>query len=230
MTTPDPRLNRWERLREMPPADEAAFHVETADDPIAQADLICAGCNDDWPCAFERGRRAEYALLNEPCGYAGMAPTGRGTTPHEAAEPWTCVGPKGHAPAAHTFARGLATFCPWCGHIRHDRLGHDCYVNVGGASPEKRLLELNRLADVAVAERDCDGTDGYASTVAWTNEVRPEVVLDLIADVLQLRSAIRRADEFLNVTGDPIAAHITLVEAISEPRGGRFGGDWSDRP
>lgn len=53
--------NRWERLREMSPADEAALHVETADDPIAQADLICAGCNDDWPCAFERGRRAEYA-------------------------------------------------------------------------------------------------------------------------------------------------------------------------
>lgn len=58
MTTPDPRLNRWERLRELSPGEEAAFHVETDDDPIAQADLICAGCNDDWPCDFERGRRS----------------------------------------------------------------------------------------------------------------------------------------------------------------------------
>ena len=92
----------------------------------------------------------------------------------------------------------------------------------------KRLLDLNRLADVAIAERDSDGTDGYQSTVDWTNEVRPEVVLDLIADVLRLRAAIRRADKFLNVKGDPIAAHITLAEAVYEPRGGRFGGDWSD--
>jgi hypothetical protein len=37
----------------------------------------------------------------------------------------------------------------------------------------KRLLDLNRLADVAIAERDTDGTDGYATTVDWTNEVRP---------------------------------------------------------
>ena len=29
MTTPNLRLNRWERLRNLSPADEAAFHVET---------------------------------------------------------------------------------------------------------------------------------------------------------------------------------------------------------
>jgi hypothetical protein len=99
---------------------------------------------------------------------------------------------------------------------------------VQGLADVKRLLDLNRLADVAIAERDTDGTDGYASTVDWTNEVRPQVVLDLIAEVLRLRGAIRKADDFLNVVGDPIAAHITLHEAIAEPRGGRFGGDWAE--
>jgi hypothetical protein len=80
----------------------------------------------------------------------------------------------------------------------------------------KQLLDLNRLADVAIAERDTDGTDGYQSTIDWTNEVRPQIVLDLIADVLRLREAIRGADEYLNVKGDPIAAHITLVNALNE--------------
>ena len=53
--TPDP--NRWERLRDMPLAEEALRHVESVDDPLG-AVLICAGCYDDWPCDFERGRRS----------------------------------------------------------------------------------------------------------------------------------------------------------------------------
>jgi hypothetical protein len=27
-------------------------------------------------------------------------------------------------------------YCPWCGHLRHDRFDHGCYTNVGGPSPE----------------------------------------------------------------------------------------------
>lgn len=53
--------NRWERLREMAPADEAREHFEDADDPLGEA-VICGGCKDDWPCDFERGRTAGAAL------------------------------------------------------------------------------------------------------------------------------------------------------------------------
>ena len=53
--------NRWERLRDMPPAEEALLHYESSDDPLDASDLICDGCKDDWPCDFERGRRAHFA-------------------------------------------------------------------------------------------------------------------------------------------------------------------------
>jgi hypothetical protein len=39
----------------MPPAEEAMLHFESADDPLDDADLICDGCKEDWPCAFQRG-------------------------------------------------------------------------------------------------------------------------------------------------------------------------------
>lgn len=51
-------MNRWERLRDRPPADEAMLHFESADDPLDASDLICEGCKEDWPCDFERGRRS----------------------------------------------------------------------------------------------------------------------------------------------------------------------------
>ena len=39
-------MTRWDRLREMPPAGEARFHVESTEDPIDQSDLICDGCKE----------------------------------------------------------------------------------------------------------------------------------------------------------------------------------------
>jgi len=56
------QLNRWERLRDLPPVEEAARHQEvvTEDDPLG-AVAVCSGCWDDWPCDFERGRRVHFA-------------------------------------------------------------------------------------------------------------------------------------------------------------------------
>jgi hypothetical protein len=48
-------MNRWEKLAAMPPAEEAMLHFESADDPLDDADLICDGCKEDWPCSFQRG-------------------------------------------------------------------------------------------------------------------------------------------------------------------------------
>lgn len=57
----DDTRNRWERLRDLPPAEEALRHVPSADDPLAVSDAICDGCMSDWPCDFERGRRSVVA-------------------------------------------------------------------------------------------------------------------------------------------------------------------------
>jgi hypothetical protein len=49
--------NRWELLRDMSPLEEGMLHRETPDDPLHEGPM-CVGCKGDWPCDFERGRRA----------------------------------------------------------------------------------------------------------------------------------------------------------------------------